>query len=48
MFELIKKLKLPDIKPKASKSFLDAMKAAEDIKNLVEEINYIDENKKLK
>lgn len=45
ILELIKNIKLANIKPKASKSFLDAMKAVEDIKNLVEEINQIDEEK---
>ncbi|MFN8577179.1 MAG: hypothetical protein U0354_10010 [Candidatus Sericytochromatia bacterium] len=42
MFELLKKIKLPTIKPIASKSFLEAMEAAKDIKVLVEEIKELE------
>ena len=42
MLNLIKKLKLPTINPIASKSFLEALEAAKDIKNLVDEINQLE------
>lgn len=39
MFNLLKSLKLPLIKPIASKSFLEALEAAKDIEALTKEIS---------